>query len=108
MERSYHTMLLKNEYIETEWTLYVWGYQVNAQAYSDKIVSFFTPIAEIHSDTHTRTTRLALSNLYLPRWKTQKLQNSFRYQGVKIWNSVSQRLKMLRFNQFKIKYKKIY
>ena len=56
---------------------------------------------------HTRTTRLASSdfNLFLPRYRTKKLQRNFKYQGVKIWNSLSEELKILSFNQFKIKYK---
>ena len=66
--------------------------------------TFFAPVKTIH----TRSTRLASSelNLYLPRYKSQKLQKSFKYQGVKIWNSVPQDLKQLPFNRFKTKYKK--
>ena len=64
----------------------------------------FTPVKAIH----TRTTRLALFelNLYLPRYRTQKLQKSFKYQEAKIWNSVAYELKKLPFDQFKLKYKK--
>ena len=64
----------------------------------------FTPVKAIH----TRTTRLALSelNLYLPRYRTQKLQKSFKYQGAKIWNSVPYEFKKLPFDQFELKYKK--
>ena len=53
--------------------------------------TFFAPVEAIH----TRSTRLASSelNLYLPRYKSQKLQKSFKYQGVKIWNSVPLDLK---------------
>ena len=67
--------------------------------------SFFTPVISIH----TRTTRLASysNNLYLPRYKTNKMQRSFKFQGVKIWNSIPNDLRKLSFNQFKMKYKKI-
>ena len=63
----------------------------------------FTPVRAIH----LQTTRLALSelNLYLPRYRTQKLQKSFKHQGAKIWNSASYELKNLPFDQFKSKYK---
>ena len=56
----------------------------------------------------TRTTRRASSelNLYLPRYRTQKLQKTFKYQGAKIWNSVPHNLKKLPFDQVKLKYKK--
>ena len=58
---------------------------------------------------HSRATRLATyrDNLYLPRYKINKLQRSFKFQGVKIWNSIPNDLRKLSFNQFKIKYKKI-
>ena len=59
--------------------------------------TLFAPVKAIR----TRSTRLASSelNLYLPRYKSQKLQKSFKCQVVKIWNS---------FNRFKIKYKNSY
>ena len=67
--------------------------------------SFFTPVISIH----TRTTRLASysNNLYLPKYKTNKMQSSFKFQGVKIWISIPNDLRRLSFNQFKMKYKKI-
>ena len=67
--------------------------------------SFFTPVISIH----TRITRLASysNNLYLPRYKTNKLQKSFKFQGIKIWNSIPNDLRKLSFNQFKMKCKKI-
>ena len=70
----------------------------------NRLCCHFTPVKAIH----TRTTRLALSelNLYLPKYRTQKLQKSFKYQGAKIWNSVPYELKKLPFHQFKLKYKK--
>ena len=44
--------------------------------------TFFAPVKAMH----TRSTGLALSelNLYQPRYKSQKLQKRFKYQGVKI------------------------
>ena len=67
--------------------------------------SFFTAVISIH----TRTTRLASysNNLYLPRYKTNKMQRSFKFQGVKICNSIPNDLRKLSFNQFKMKCKKI-
>ena len=66
----------------------------------------FTPVRAIHS----RKTPLALSelNLYLPRYRTQKLQKGFKYQGAKIWRSVPYELEKLPFDQFKLKYKKYF
>ena len=66
--------------------------------------SSFTPVISVH----TRTTRLAFycNNLYLPKYKTNKLLRSFKFEGVKIWNSVPHDLRKLSFNQFQIKYKK--
>ena len=69
-----------------------------------KISSFFTPVNAIHS----RTTRLASSglNLSLPFYRTKKLRSSYKFQGVIIWNSLPQEMKILSFNQFKIRLKK--
>ena len=69
-----------------------------------KLSSFFTPVNAIHS----RTTRLASTglNLSLPFYRTEKLQRSYKFQGVIIWNSVPQEMKILSFNQFKIRFKK--
>ena len=69
-----------------------------------KLSFFFSPVNAIHS----RTTRLAsfLLNLSLPLYRTEKLQRSYRFQGVIIWNSVPQEMKIQSFNQFKIRFKK--
>ena len=65
---------------------------------------FFTPIKVVH----TRTTRLVPKehDLYIPRFRITRFQNSFKYQGVKIWNLVPENLQKLPFNRFKMKYKK--
>ena len=40
------------------------------------------------------------SNLYIPRYKSNRLQRSIKYQGVKVWNSIPENIKKLRkFNQ---------
>ena len=48
----------------------------------NRLNGHFTRVTEIH----TQTTRLASSelNLYLPRYKTQNLQKTFKYQEAKI------------------------
>ena len=64
---------------------------------------FFTPIKVIH----TRTTKQQASiehGLYIPRLKSKRFQNSFKYQGVKIWNLVPENLQNLPFDRFKMKY----
>ena len=42
------------------------------------------------SQISARTTRSSINtnNLYISRYRTNKLQRSIRYQGVKIWNSI--------------------
>ena len=54
--------------------------------------SYFTLIIAIH----TRTTRLSSShlNLYIPLHRTAKMQRFFKFQGVSIWNSVPQEMKI--------------
>ena len=52
----------------------------------NRFFSVFTPINAIH----TRTIRLASSNLnlYILLYRTVKMQRFFKFQGVSIWNSV--------------------
>ena len=45
------------------------------------------------------------SNLYIPRYRTNKLQSFIKHQGVKIWNSIPQKIRVLSYNRFKIQYK---
>lgn len=65
--------------------------------------NFFIKTTEVHY----KTTRLALNktSLRIPRYKTAKLQRSFKYQGVKIWNSIPESHKKLSFSKFKKCYK---
>ena len=69
----------------------------------NRFSSFFTPINAIH----TRTTRLASSNLnlYIPLYQTVKMQKFFKFQGISIWNFVPQDMKLLLFDSFKIQFK---
>jgi len=70
----------------------------------------FSNIFKSISDTHFRSTRLSSNkfNLYLPRYKTNELQRSFKYQGVKIWNSILDHLRQnISFNSFKKELKNI-
>jgi len=78
-------------------------HQYTQKKLPNKFSHHFTPGRTVH----TRTTRLASSglNLYLSRYRFQKLQKSLKYQGAKSWNSAPSELKKLQFNSFKIKYK---
>ena len=64
--------------------------------------SLFNKTSTIHS-RHTRTN--ALNNLYPPKYSTNRCQNSFRYQGTKIWNSISVELRNQSFSKFKNNFK---
>jgi len=68
------------------------------------IQSSFSTFFKKTSSVHSRIKRLSANNLnfYIPRFKYVKLQNSFKYQGVKIWNSKPNHLKQrMSFNPFK-------
>ena len=49
------------------------------------------------SDVSKRITRQSSksSNLYIPRYRSNRLQRSIKYQGVKVWNSISENIKKL-------------
>ena len=60
--------------------------------------TFFQKVSSIHN----RNTRMHSQNmLYLPKFSTLRTQKSIKYQGTKIWNSISIDLRNLPFNKFK-------
>jgi len=67
---------------------------------------FFTTTSSVHTK-NTRSTSNYSLNYYIPRFGTNKLQQSFRYQGVKVWNSIPNHFKQkMTFSLFKKKLKK--
>ena len=45
------------------------------------------------------------SNLYIPRYRTNKLKRCIKYQGVKIYYSIPQKIRVISYKRFKIQYK---
>ena len=43
---------------------------------------------------------------YFPKYRLIRLQISFKYIGVKIWNNIDLKIKLLSFNKLKENYKK--
>ena len=56
---------------------------------------------------NTRTTRSSSNpnNLYIPFYKSNRIQRSIKYQGVKVWNSIPVEIQNLPKSRFKIKLK---
>ena len=46
--------------------------------------------------------------LYIPRFRSNRLQNSTRYQGVKIWNSIPHSIRLLSPISFNVKLKNFF
>ena len=65
--------------------------------------NYFCKTAE-YSSRVTRQSK-GYSNLYIPRYQTNELQRCIKYQGVKIWNSIPQKVRVLSYNRFKIQNK---
>ena len=61
------------------------------------------------SDVAQRTTRHSIDNLnlYIPRYRTNRLQRCIKHQGVKVWNSIPKKLKSLEFKAFKTRLKEL-
>ena len=58
------------------------------------------------STVHLHNTRSANKLLYYtPRFRTVRLQKSFKYRGTKIWNNLTKQLKTLNFNKFQDHFK---
>ena len=77
-------------------------YQHSKQALPPCISSFFSPISSIHS---LRTGSTTKKNLYIPKFPFSRRQNSIKYQGAKIWNSVPINIRNQNFNKFKSNFK---
>ena len=54
-----------------------------------KLPNSFTKYFKKVSQIHLRLTSSSDNNmLYLPRYRTNRLQRSLKYRGVKVWNDV--------------------
>ena len=64
---------------------------------------FFSNCFKKTSDVSKRITRQSTksSNLYIPRYRSNRLQRSIKYQRVKVWNSIPENIKKLSENIFK-------
>ena len=72
------------------------------------IPSIFNSLFQKLSNKHTRQTRATTNhNLHIPRYSTNKSQKSIKYQGSKLWNSLSVELQNQSFSKFKRSYKLI-
>ena len=71
--------------------------------------SIFYSLLQKFSNKHTRQTRATTNhNLHAPRYSTNRSQKSIKYQGAKLWNSLSVELQNLSFSKFKRNYKQIH
>ena len=80
---------------ETAKFVYRFMHNTLSQSFSD----FFVEASEISG----RTTRSSgnCHSLYIPRYNTNRLQRSIKYQGVKIWNSIPFNIQNLPFPTLK-------
>ena len=60
------------------------------------------------SQRSTRSTTQESDLLYIPRLRSNRLQNSVRYQCVKIWNSIPHSIRLLSPISFKVKLKNVF
>ena len=59
-----------------------------------KLPSSFLDYFKLTNAIHAKQTRSSTNdNYFLPRYKTMKLQRSIKYQGAKLWNSISDEIK---------------
>ena len=73
-------------------------HQHSKQLLPSGLLSCFNSLTPIH-DRHTRPK--TQNNLYLPKYSTNRCQKSFKFQGAKVWNSLSSELKTLSYSRFK-------
>ena len=72
-----------------------------------KLPNIFSSFFRLINAIHARITRLASSNLnlYIPWYRTVKMQRFDKFQGVSVWNSVPHDMKILSFDCYKIQFK---
>jgi len=85
------------------WKLKSYTYSNTQKTPSTCLSSLFTDISTIHN---LKTSAQNQKQLYLPKFSTNRCQRSVKFHGVKIWNSIPIKLKILSFHQFKIKFKR--
>ena len=66
---------------------------------------YFSLTSEV-SQKNTRSTLFRTNCLYIPRFRTNRLQKCIRYQGVKIWNDIPPEIQTTWPILFKKRYKK--
>ena len=74
----------------------------STQTLPSSLSSLFANISNIH---RRNTRSVAHNDLHLPKFSTNRCQNSIRYKGVKIWNSTPCDLRNEPYPKFKLIYK---
>ena len=72
-----------------------------------KFLYCFTSLFTNISDIHAKNTRSnSKNNFYHPKYSTSRCQKSIRFQGPKIWNSLSPEIRNQPYSKFKNNLKK--
>ena len=73
---------------------------------NDELPNLFANMFQKNSGIHTHNTRQQ-NHFHLPKFKNNMLKNSVRYQGVTLWNGLSDQLRESKsLNSFKFNFKK--
>ena len=70
----------------------------------DAFSNLFT-LSNSVSRKSTRSTNAHSKRLYIPRYKTNRLQKCMKYQGSRIWNDIPTEIQNSTTKQFKVKFK---
>ena len=76
----------------------VFMYKFKNQLLSTNLNVFFTSIKETHNDNTRLSSRMTYA---LPKTRTNYGTFNIRYQGARIWNAISDNIKLLSLKQFK-------
>ena len=90
-----HGILTLDDLFTNEMVALMFKYRSNNVPYN--LSQYFT----LTSDIHKLNTRSCSSDTYyLPRFKTNKLQHSIKFTGVKVWNKIPNEIKNCSLNVF--------
>ena len=73
---------------------------MNKFTFPQSFSNCFTKVGQVN--TRTTSSSSNPNNLYIPCYKTNRIQQSIKYHGVKVWNSIPVEIQNLPKSRFKI------
>ena len=80
-------------------------YKYTKNSLPETFTNYFSYVKDIH-DRNTRSSAIP-NQLYIPKYRSSRLQRTIKYRGVKVWNDIDSDLQNFSFHTFKKLIKKV-